>query len=702
MRCTRPPVPGFLAPAQLCSFTAAPAGDAHPTWLSVSPGLVAADLQLTPPVPDGSPHPSIVAVMHANASYGMGSLQGIIRIIDGATCAQQTVIESHLVHQESGPAIGDLDGDGQPEIVATSIPDAGDPVPGGVVAFKFDRTTNQYRVLWRSHSAAGVSDSAYGGRNMWAGPSIADLDDDGVPEVLLGGVVYDAHGVQLDAHLEATVDFVYGGSLLLGQFAVTADIDNDAHHIPELITGNAIYAWNVTMHQWAPWPGYAPAAPLSGGLIAIGDFGEFPGTMHGDPEIAVVAHGAVRVQTLSGTVVFGPIALPGGGEGGPPTAADFNADGHLDFAAAGRGSYTVFDLTCHAGTAGCMGEGIRWSRPSQDASSSVTGSSVFDFNGDGAAEATYADECFLRVYDGRTGDVVFSNYRSSCTWFENPIVLDVNGDFKAELVVGSDDDCNIECSSLSPMGFDSLFPGLRCATSSDCPSPTMACDANLCRCTADADCGPGYGCRAPDAGTGGTGNVCRALVGTRFGGVKVLGDPAGRWTSSRAIWNEHPYSVTNVTESGTIPASHSRLQNWLTPGLNNFRQNTQGSLSPTAAPELTVSNGSVGACTLMSGMGSADLTATVCNRGSGPIASGLPVAFDVVLGDASSSTACTAMTARRLDPGQCVSVTCTWASIPLSGAFSVAVVPDPLHHTLECLNTINNFNLPPLDCRSPG
>ena len=699
--CTRPSVPGFLAPARLCSFTAAPAGDAHPTWLSASPGLVAADLQFGPPSPE--PHPSIVAVMHANATYGMGSLQGIIRVLDGATCAQQTVIEAHLVHLESGPAIGDLDGDGRPEIVAMSIADSTDPTPGGLVAFRLNTTTHQYELLWRSHTAAGAHDSTYGMQNMWAGPSIVDLDDDGVPEVLIGGAVYDSHGVLIDAHLAASVDYLYNGTLRLGQFAVTADVDGDARHIPELITGNAVYAWDTTTHQWAPWSGFAPPVALTDGLVAIGDFGDFPGTVAGDPEVAVVAHGQVRVQTIHGVVVFGPIALPGGGQGGPPTAADFNGDGHLDFAAAGLGSYTVFDLQCTAAATGCHATGIRWSRPSQDGSSSVTGSSVFDFNGDGAAEATYADECFVRVYDGSNGDVVFSSYRSSCTWFENPIVLDVNGDLKAEVVIGSDDDCGITCASLSPMGYDSLFPGLRCATSADCPTPTMTCDANLCRCTADAECGPGYGCRAADTGTAGTGNVCRAMAGSRFGGVVVLGDPAGRWVSSRPIWNEHPYTVTNVDDHGTIPASHLRERNWLVPGLNDFRQNAPGSLAPTDAPSLTVSHGSVGVCTLLpSGVGSADLAATVCNRGTGAIASGLPVSFEVDLTDAGmASIACTAMTMRRLDPGGCEDVTCTWDTIPPNGRFTVNAVPDPAHHTLECLNTMSDFALPQFDCRPP-
>ena len=50
-----------------------------------------------------------------------------------------------------------------------------------------------------------------------------------------------------------------------------------------------------------------------------------------------------------------------------------------------------------------------WSRTSQDYSSNVTGSSVFDFEADGSSEVIYADECFVRVYNGKTGEVSFPN-----------------------------------------------------------------------------------------------------------------------------------------------------------------------------------------------------------------------------------------------------------------------------------------------------
>jgi len=314
----------------------------------------------------------------------------------------------------------------------------------------------------------------------------------------------------------------------------------------------------------------------------------------------------------------------------------------------------------------------------------------------------YADECFTRVFDGTTGAVLFSRYRSSGTWYEYPIVLDVNGDLRAEIAVPANLDAPA-CTTLAPAGYDSTFPGLRCATNADCPSSTTMCDSGLCRCTADADCGdPGYGCRPADSGSAGTGNVCRALVGTPFGGFQVFGDPHGRWTPSRPVWNEHTYTVTNVSDTGVIPASHLRGQNWLTPGLNNFRQNTQGSLAPNAAPDLTAGPGTAGMCLAMGTMASVTLTSPVCNRGAAPVAAGIQVAFDVADTDGGATVACTTTTSMMLAAGACETVHCTWSTATPGSVYTLVVIPDPLHSTLQCLDGNDDGTASRVDCTSPG
>jgi hypothetical protein len=79
-------------------------------------------------------------------------------------------------------------------------------------------------------------------------------------------------------------------------------------------------------------------------------------------------------------------------------------------------------------------------RVTEDDSSRVTGSTVFDFNGDGAAELIYNDECYFRIYDGRDGSVLFKEPSSSRTRIENPVVADVDNDGNAEIVFCSNND----------------------------------------------------------------------------------------------------------------------------------------------------------------------------------------------------------------------------------------------------------------------
>ena len=54
---------------------------------------------------------------------------------------------------------------------------------------------------------------------------------------------------------------------------------------------------------------------------------------------------------------------------------------------------------------------------------------------------------------------------------------------------------------------------------------------------------------------------------------------------TRRIWNQHTYHITNVRADGTIPAVEQN--NWLVPGLNNFRLNEFGQFE---APPCDIDN----------------------------------------------------------------------------------------------------------------
>jgi hypothetical protein len=76
----------------------------------------------------------------------------------------------------------------------------------------------------------------------------------------------------------------------------------------------------------------------------------------------------------------------------------------------------------------------------QDLSSSVTGSSVFDFEGDGKAEVVYNDECHLYILSGEDGTELLKMENSSRTAAEYPLIVDVDGDGNSEFIVPANDD----------------------------------------------------------------------------------------------------------------------------------------------------------------------------------------------------------------------------------------------------------------------
>jgi hypothetical protein len=681
--CTQLVPIGLFSPAEQCRWSGPPAGDANPNHKNVLGTPAVADFNL-----DGDPStrkPSIVFVSYDGqdgggpASQCDGGFFGVIRVIDGATCAQQHSLTMAKVRPASPVAIGDLDGDGRPEIVA---PRCG----GGLAAFTYDATTKAFKLLWTSNP-----NNLFPTGGGWAGPAIHDLDDDGKPEVLHWGTVWSNTGQIIDQSLG---QLAYGS----GSFPVVADIDGDGKI--ELVNGAGV--WRFTGGKWT----VVHANTGTNGHVAIADFGTF-GTdptkddrskLDGVAEIAVVRSGTIRVQTAAGRVVFGPINLPGGGGGGPPTIGDFDKDGRAEVAAAGSDSYTVFDPDC-VGTpvkANCDSmttTGILWSKVSQDHSSNVTGSSVFDFDGDGQAEAVYADECFNRVYDGRNGTVLFSQWRTSCTWNENPIVADVDGDFNSELVIPSNTNCNISCAALDP-----AFGGLRCGKDTDCPGGK--CDSGLCRCTTDPECGGnGFVCAAPLAGSPGSGNVCRAKHGGKTAGVLVYRDILDRWVSSRMIWNQHTYSVTNVADDGTIPKTSAWVQNWNKPGLNNYRQNVQGGLKPNASPDATAKRVTTELpCTSEFHL---TLKIEVCNRGTQPMAAGLPVTFYKGK-PTDQQPICTGTTKTQIDPGKCEEVTCVWKGAPTNESVDVWAVADDSGAgqgtSSECKEGNNATKIPGVRC----
>jgi len=365
--------------------------------------------------------------------------KGVLRAVSGKDGSELWTVSNHWTLPESSIAVADIDHDGLIEIIVPKY-------KGGLIAFEH---TGEFK--WQS------SMPAYYVR--WGGTSIADINGDEAPEIIVGNTVLNADGSLLWQGSGFT------GNGRVGPLSVVADIDLDGK--PEIIAGAATYS-NTGLKLWQN-------NTVGDGFVAIGNFNNDK-----YPEIVVVSRGRVFLLNHTGSIIWGPVSIPGGGYGGAPTIAELDDDGIPEIGVAGASRYAIFKAD----------GSLLWTTVTRDYSSNVTGSSVFDFDGDGQSEVVYADERYLRVYHGSSGNVVFETPNSSGTTYELPVIVDVDNDNHADIVV---------CANqlLQYQGW--------------APWP---------------------------------GNT----------GIRVFQDKNNRWVKTRKIWNQHSYHITNINDDGTVPA----------------------------------------------------------------------------------------------------------------------------------------------------
>ncbi len=323
--------------------------------------------------------PDVVFASFAGSAY---SAAGTITAISGdGTGTHWSYYDGgyNSVYSSSQIAIGDLDGDGVPEVCASGL-------YYGVVCL-----SNEGVALW----AAGAETYGYGG------PAMADLDGNGKSELIFGRTVINS---------DATVRWTGAGGV--GRYlSFAVDMDGDGQL--EVSAGSSLYDTDGTL-LWDDGTYDGPSAA-----------GDFDGD--GLPELVHVGSGVVYLTGADGVVRWSA-AVPGGGSGGAPTVADFDGDGAPEVGVAGAWQYAVLDTD----------GSTLWTADVQDVSSNVTGSSVFDFEGDGKADVVYADELALWVYDGATGEVkLHDESHASGTLYEYPLIVDVDGDDVTEIVLAS-------------------------------------------------------------------------------------------------------------------------------------------------------------------------------------------------------------------------------------------------------------------------
>lgn len=393
----------------------------EPTWVHVS---IAADdfpnhhqVVASPVVADldGDCVPEIVFGTYQNQAY---TSNGILRAIRGDNGAKVWTVgdPNFEIDPSSTPAIGDLDGDGSPEVIAKGE-------GNNLIAVSASGTP-----IWTSEGIGSQGNSG--------SPSIANFDNAGDAEIAYGKVVVDSLGSVLYNPTGPS-----GSSGGFGPLSCVADLDGDGR--PELIAG-------ATVHQFTGTVGvdFVGSERFAGtpadGYCGIADFGN-----DGTPEIVTVVNNDINVFNGQTGALLASIAISGSGAGGAPNIADFDGDGVPDIGTAGGTRYVVVQFD------GVDTMTQLWESVTVDGSSNRTGSSVFDFDGDGSSEVIYGDEQFLRIYPGvepgcpaqpscdgtmDATEVLFSDINSSRTRTEYPLVVDVDGDFKAEIVLSTNNE----------------------------------------------------------------------------------------------------------------------------------------------------------------------------------------------------------------------------------------------------------------------
>lgn len=437
----------------------------------------------------------------------------------------------------SAPMVGDIDGDGKPEIVFNSFNRNGNYRSAGVlrvlsgtdgrevfslsdldIAPRGDTHTllvdidgdGKSEIFYVRHQEKELISLNFNGTLRWrisllhpvddciGGPAAIDFENRGKADIIVENMI-----IREDEMKRVTIREVgpYVPSSCT-TFGMTVDSKNSSK--AQLITGAGVFAYDGTSIFTLP-----PFSDGRGRRLAAADVDrDHPGI-----ELVVSEGGKIEVYNIEEKKLLWERVVPvdetrfkgTNSNAGPPNISDVDGDGYPDITVAGSTYYVAFDR---------FGNEI-WKDKTNDYSSQITGSSVFDFNGDGITEVLYADEGYFRIYSGPKGNKLFEFRNPSATHLEYPVVADVDGDGTADLIVAANDYGNSAAAWTTPE------------------------EAALIKATAT--------------------------------GVRVFKSKGKKWVKTRPVWNQYSYFGSNVTDHLKAVASTPVL------GLmaqSFFRQNT--------------------------------------------------------------------------------------------------------------------------------
>ena len=297
--------------------------------------------------------------------------------------------------------------------------------------------------IWDYSQGAIMSDASYS-------LASADFDGDGIVEIVASSrfenfvSVIDHKGVT-----KKQIAKVNSGWKTASNIAI-ADIDNDGSL--EFTLGDAIYNYDTGSLFNVDWsPTYTIFDSNNDGIqeiLARGQLLDENGAMlwsyteqsevwfssiadidnDGQPEVVLSIPSGSSTPEKSRIVALeanGNTEVNSGG--GAQAISNFLGANNIGIVHAGYTAVTLYDKSGQ----------LIWAVPNDDEWSGKLGVSAYDFNGDGIDEVIVQDNFKVRVLNGLNGEVLSTVANSTASLWEYPIVVDLEGDNNAELIVVS-------------------------------------------------------------------------------------------------------------------------------------------------------------------------------------------------------------------------------------------------------------------------
>lgn len=283
---------------------------------------------------------------------------------------------------------------------------------------------NEKNIVFRKYLPMGVQNDMIG---------IVDFNNDGIPELYNGASILNA--------MTGEVLFYDFSSISQNNYFQVISIASDVlgnDGIPELITGK--YVFQVELNNLNGEVGNIIKtihAPLSveNGKCAVADLDG-----DGQKEIIVLESNNVNDGFTGKLSIWNPATGNLLAQIQNPILPDNTFDGSIPFIGDVDGDClpeigVVYNQRLKMYKYSISGGLTELYSINTSDRSGTTGVTMFDFNQDGHQELVYRDENFLRIINGGTGQTIDSFELLSSTWNEYPVIVDIDNDGQAEILV---------------------------------------------------------------------------------------------------------------------------------------------------------------------------------------------------------------------------------------------------------------------------